>query len=100
MYSLYTDGSAIPNPGPCGAGAVLIDLDDNILWTLSEYLGEGTNNIGEITAILRGCQRFSEMNLDGETLKIYTDSELCVNLINGIKKNKNASFIKDSGTNY
>jgi ribonuclease HI len=87
MYSLYTDGSANPNPGPCGCGAVLLDADDNILWTLSEYLGHGTNNVGELTAILRGCQRFSELDTN-KPLTIYSDSELCVNLVTGTKKTK------------
>lgn len=94
MYSLYTDGSAIPNPGPCGAGAVLINSSDKIMWTLSEYLGEGTNNVGELTAILRGLQRFSEMDLDGETLEIFSDSELSVTLINGTKQTKKPHLLK------
>ena len=85
MYSLYTDGSAMPNPGPCGCGAVLIDESENIIWTLSEFLGQGTNNIGEFTAILRGCSRFAELGLQGE-LAVYSDSELCVGLVSGSKK--------------
>ena len=94
MYTLYTDGSAIPNPGPCGAGAVLIDSDENIIWTLSEYLGQGTNNIGELTAILRGLQRYSELDLDAEPLNIYSDSELSVTLINGTKTTKKPHLLK------
>lgn len=94
MYTLYTDGSAIPNPGPCGAGAVLIDADENIIWTLSEYLGQGTNNIGELTAILRGLQRYSELDLDAEPLNIYSDSELSVTLINGTKTTKKPHLLK------
>ena len=51
----FTDGSASPNPGPCGAGAVIQ------LYTASGALhhqdfihaglGHGTNNIGELWAI-------------------------------------------------
>lgn len=92
MYSLYTDGSAIPNPGKTGSGAVLLDNDENIIWTLSEYLGQGTNNTGELTAIHRGCQRFSELQTAApetyDELTIYTDSELCVHLVNCTKKTK------------
>jgi ribonuclease HI len=87
MYALYTDGSAMPNPGPCGCGAVLIDDSETIIWTLSEFLGQGTNNIGELTAILRGCSRFAELGLEGE-LAVYSDSELCVGLVSGSKKTK------------
>jgi ribonuclease HI len=94
MYTLYTDGSAMPNPGPCGAGAVLFDTDENIIWTLSEFLGQGTNNIGELTAILRGLQRYCELDLDAEPLNIYSDSELSVTLINGTKTTKKPHLLK------
>jgi|APGre2960657404_1045060.scaffolds.fasta_scaffold91944_1 ribonuclease HI len=82
-FALYTDGSAIPNPGDCGCGAVLVDSKGNIVWTLSEYLGKGTNNIGELTAILRGCQRALELNIT--SFCIFSDSELCVDLVKGTK---------------
>jgi ribonuclease HI len=83
--TLYTDGSAIPNPGKSGCGAVLVAEDDvTVLWTLSEYLGEGTNNTGEMTAILRGCQRVDELGMTKVT--IYTDSELSVQLVSGTKR--------------
>ena len=85
-YSLYTDGSAIPNPGPCGCGAVLLDTNETIVWTLSEYLGEGTNNVGELTAILRGCTRAEEIGI--QDIVVYSDSELSVHLLTGVKKTK------------
>lgn len=86
MYTLYTDGSAIPNPGPCGCGAVLLDENDTIVWTLSEFLGEGTNNVGELTAILRGCTRAQEMGV--KDISVYSDSELSVHLLTDVKKTK------------
>jgi ribonuclease HI len=85
-YMLYTDGSASPNPGPCGAGAVLLNADEEVQWCLSEYLGKGTNNIGELTAILRGCIRACELGI--ESMTVYTDSELSVKILNGIAKAK------------
>jgi ribonuclease HI len=85
-FSLYTDGSAQPNPGPCGCGAVLIDAKGEIQWTLSEFLGEGTNNIGELFAILRGITRSMEMGI--QHLHVYSDSELSVELLKGEKQTK------------
>lgn len=80
---LYTDGACSPNPGHCGAGAVLL-IDGAIAWTLSEYISpKGTNNIGELAAIVRGLQRAREMRLTRVT--IYSDSELSVHLLNGRK---------------
>ena len=47
----FTDGSANPNPGPCGAGAYLYD---NVapFWDTERTaaLGPGTNNLGELWA--------------------------------------------------
>jgi hypothetical protein len=47
-----------------------------------------------MTAILRGLQRYSEMDLDAELLHIYSDSELSVNLINGTKETKKPHLLK------
>lgn len=85
-FLLYTDGSAQPNPGPCGCGAVMIDENADIVWTLSEFLGEGTNNIGELFAILRGVARAMEMGIT--RLHVYSDSELSVHLLTGEKQTK------------
>src|SRR5688500_2865425 len=49
---VYTDGGASPNPGPCGIGVVILDRGERR--EISEYLGVGTNNIAELTAVLRG----------------------------------------------
>ena len=87
MYNLYTDGSAQPNPGPCGCGGVLLDPSNKIIWTLSEFLHpDGTNNIGELMAIYRGVSRAAELEIKG--LTVHTDSELCVNLLNKTKVTK------------
>lgn len=85
-FSLYTDGSAQPNPGPCGCGAVMLDPHGEIVWTLSEFLGEGTNNIGELFAILRGVSRAMEMGVT--ILHVHSDSELSVQLLKGEKQTK------------
>lgn len=51
---VYTDGACTGNPGPAGIGVVIIDGSDRR--ELSEYLGPGTNNIAELTAILRALE--------------------------------------------
>lgn len=45
----YTDGSAMPNPGPCGAGATIFFPDH--LVDLGAPLGIGTNNLAELYAM-------------------------------------------------
>ena len=47
----YTDGACSGNPGPAGLGVIVMDGTTRI--ELSEYLGTGTNNVAELTAILR-----------------------------------------------
>jgi hypothetical protein len=48
----FSNGSSIPNPGPCGAGALLIlsGAAGQVLSTMA--LGEGDNNLGEIARSL------------------------------------------------
>lgn len=79
MITIYTDGISKPNPGECGCGVVLLDKDERIIGVISEYLGVGTNNVAELTGILRAISRAKEM---GETeVLLYTDSEVCIKLL-------------------
>ena len=86
----YTDGSAIGNPGPCGAGAVIFIYDPKgNLWheeTLSVGLGHGTNNLGELWAIgmvLSAVQLRIDQGYRYPKLGfIFTDSEYAKGCIN------------------
>jgi len=51
---IYTDGACVPNPGPMGIGVVITDGKRRI--ELSEFHGHGTNQVAELTAILRALQ--------------------------------------------
>ena len=73
---LWTDGACTGNPGPAGAGVLYRYGDDERV--LSEYLGEGTNNIAELTAILRGLEMVSDVSLP---VDIMTDSSYCIGLL-------------------
>ena len=72
----YTDGGAEPNPGPCGLGAIVISADSRA--TLSEFLGEGTNNIAELTAILRALEYIEDT---ARPVRIFTDSSYAIGLL-------------------
>jgi ribonuclease HI len=86
QYQLYTDGGCDPNPGHCAAGAIIVDESETVMYMLSEYIGMGTNNLGELTAILHGLQR--AVTLDIKHLDVYSDSELCVHLCSKKKTTK------------
>ena len=93
----YTDGGARGNPGPAGAGAVVLALDADgkdgkVLAEVSKYLGETTNNQAEYTAIVLALQKARE--LGAEEVEMVMDSELAVRQLNGIYRVKNAELAK------
>jgi ribonuclease HI len=73
---LWTDGACTGNPGPAGAGVVFIDGQSR--QEVSEYLGEGTNNIAELTAILRGLELVTDPS---RAVDVMTDSSYCIGLL-------------------
>src|SRR5512140_1451189 len=52
----YTDGACSGNPGPAGLGIVVIAPDGKMREGY-EYLGSATNNIAELTAVLRAVEQ-------------------------------------------
>jgi len=85
----YTDGSAIPNPGPAGAGAVLL-VPGQPSVHLYASIGPGTNNLGEAWAIGMALKHFfsSSHSSAHKFIAILTDSELCIRAIrNGFSRN-------------
>jgi ribonuclease HI len=73
---LWTDGACTGNPGPAGAGVLYRYQDDERV--LSEYLGHGTNNIAELTAILLGFEMVADTSL---SVDVMTDSSYCIGLL-------------------
>jgi ribonuclease HI len=71
----YADGACSGNPGPCGLGVVLIDGPTRV--ELSEYLGEGTNNVAELTAVLRALAEVERER----AMTIYTDSQYTIGVV-------------------
>ncbi len=90
-FKLFTDGGARGNPGPSGIGGILYK-NDKILDSFSEYIGEGTNNQAEYTAILRGVELALKHNID--ILVCYLDSELVVKQLKREYKVKNKELGK------
>ena len=74
---VFTDGSAHPNPGPGGWGAVYV-VDGEVVDR--EYGSDPytTNNRMELTALLHGF----DLVPVGTPATIYSDSNLCVRTIN------------------
>jgi len=73
---VWTDGACTGNPGPAGLGAVIVDGDTT--QELSEYLGEGTNNIAELMAIFRGLEVVKDRT---RPVLVYSDSAYSIGLL-------------------
>lgn len=82
---IYTDGSAHPNPGPGGFGVVVLDNDENLLYTYSkQFEGKVTNNEMELKAILytffNHGVKINDWNMNVPI--VYSDSNYCVQTFN------------------
>ena len=73
MIEIYTDGSALNNPGPGGWAAIVIDGSDETRLTGGE--SRTTNNRMEITAAIKGLESVAA----GEAVRVHSDSQYVVN---------------------
>ena len=78
---LYVDGAARGNPGPAGAGAVIVNAEGHIVAKMGKFLGENTNNYAEYMGLILGLRRAKAMGL--KDLEVLADSELMVRQLNG-----------------
>ena len=81
VWSLYFDGASRGNPGPAGAGVVLVDPYGEVAVRNLEYLGQTTNNVAEYRGLLLGLKM--AQNLGIKKLQVFSDSELLVRQLNG-----------------
>ena len=73
---VFTDGSAIPNPGPGGWGAVWVE-DGEVLAQDHGHDPDTTNNRMELTAIIEGIRLVPP----GRPVTLHTDSRLAVDTL-------------------
>jgi ribonuclease HI len=86
---IWTDGACSGNPGPMGIGVVVID--GAARREKGEYLGVGTNNIAELTAIERGIDLVGDT---GRRMRVYTDSSYAIGVLGkGWKAKANQELI-------
>lgn len=87
-WEAWTDGACSGNPGPAGLGIVLFDATQRT--EISEYLGHGTNNIAELTAVLRVLERIPKT----QPATIHTDSQYSIGVLQkGWKPKANTELI-------
>jgi ribonuclease HI len=73
----YTDGACSGNPGPAGSGVVLVSPKGKMFEGF-EYLGEATNNVAELTAILRAVEWLPG---PASGVVVHTDSQYAIGVL-------------------
>jgi ribonuclease HI len=86
----YTDGACSGNPGPAGSGMVVIQpggrIDEGF-----EFLGTSTNNVAELTGILRALEAIPA---EAPSIVIHTDSQYSIGVLTkGWKAKVNQALI-------
>lgn len=89
---LYTDGACSGNPGPAGAGFVIVDATGATLAEGCVPIGQGTNNIAEYQAVISGLEKAAELGLRKVTVR--SDSELMCKQMWGQYRVKNPVLMK------
>ncbi len=84
----YSDGACSGNPGPAGLGVVVLTELERL--ELSEYLGQGTNNVAELMAVLRAIEAVDP----AVPLVVYTDSRYAIGVVQqGWKAKANTELV-------
>lgn len=87
----YTDGACTGNPGPAGLGVVVLRPEGRV--EVSEYLGQATNNIAELTAVLRAVEEVRDLDAP---LVVHTDSQYSIGVLSkGWKAKANTELIAE-----
>lgn len=93
---VFTDGACKGNPGSMGAGIVIVDPSKELQTiSLSQFLGKGTNNIAELTAIKIGLELSSVYD---RPIQLFTDSKYSINVLTRFNAVKNKELIQQIKT--
>lgn len=84
-WTVYCDGSAVPNPGRMGMGAVLIGPDGGVEHCISTATTfTGCNNEAEVRALLLALQWLAQHAPAANTaVQVYSDSSVLVAQLSG-----------------
>jgi len=78
---IYCDGASLGNPGPAGAGFVLVGPNGKILRRRAVPLGPMTNNAAEYRALIAALHEAAA--LGARKVRVRADSELLVKQMRG-----------------
>ena len=89
---IYTDGASKGNPGPSGAGGVILTPGGDTIEEFQEHLGRTTNNVAEYEAVRIGIAK--ALALGAQRVVVRLDSELVANQLTGRYKVKDTKLIE------
>jgi ribonuclease HI len=84
---IHADGGSRGNPGPAAIG-VHATTEGDLLFDLSLYIGETTNNVAEWQAVIKALEHLVKQNIKASQIDFYLDSELVVKQVIGQYKVK------------
>lgn len=91
VIHIFADGACTGNPGPAGIGAVLIY--NGHTRPLSQFLGEATNNIAELTAVKTALEAITDKTIP---VHLHLDSTYVIGLLSkNWKAKKNIKLVND-----
>jgi len=87
---IFTDGASLDNPGPAAIGATIKDEQGRLITSISQPIGQTTNNQAEYRAIIAALE--NAIRLGANQVDMHSDSELVVRQINGQYRVRKASL--------
>jgi ribonuclease HI len=84
---VFSDGAARGNPGPAGAGAIVLDEQGHVLAKLGRFLGKQTNNVAEYEGLLLGLRKARALGV--REVEVRADSQLLIRQLEGSYAVKN-----------
>ncbi len=90
---IWTDGAAMPNPGPAGAGYVVVG--DGVRLLGSEALGDATNNAAEYTAVRNALRAAADAGATSAYVRM--DSTVVVGQLTGRSRARKERLIQLKG---
>ncbi len=90
VYRIYSDGASRGNPGPAGAGALILDAAGRTAHEVAIPLGITTNNVAEYQALLEALKYCLKKGWG--PVEVYADSQLLIRQLQGVYKVKHPAL--------
>jgi len=88
---VFADGGSRGNPGPAAVGFIVKDSTGRPLIKEGKFIGKTTNNVAEYQAVIEALKWIqSSIKYPVSSIKLFLDSKLIVNQLNGLFKIKNS----------